>query len=117
MSYKILLDANLSRRLVAKLKPVFPALSHVTDKGLAHHTPEREIWNWAREHGYALIVTRDVDFPAILAQEGPPPKVIHLRLMNQRNATYIRFLTDKADVINAFLEDDEVELLEFTTLD
>jgi len=78
------------------------------------HTPDIVIWRWAKENGYALIVINDEDFPSILAQLGPPPKVVHLRLSNQPNRVYVEFLLEKHDIIQAFLEDETAELLEFT---
>lgn len=38
---------------------------------------DSEIWDFAREHGYA-IVSKDADFRDMALRLRPPPKVIHL---------------------------------------
>ena len=50
---KLLFDQNLSRRLVALLADDFPDSSHVSLVGLAMST-DREVWEDARDHGYAI---------------------------------------------------------------
>lgn len=40
-----------------------------------------EIWERAREAD-AIVMTKDSDFPKRLAQVGPPPRVLHLRMGN-----------------------------------
>ena len=57
---RLLLDQNLSRRLLAELAPIFADSAHVGALGLDPAT-DREIWAYAGEHGY-LIVSKDSDF-------------------------------------------------------
>lgn len=57
---RLLLDENLSRRLVARLAAYFPGSEHVTNAGLEHAT-DREVWEFARRHDY-VIVSKDSDF-------------------------------------------------------
>ena len=42
---------------------------------------DRQIWEFAGEHGYA-IVSKDADFRQLAFMHGPPPKVIWLRVGN-----------------------------------
>ncbi|MCA9845983.1 MAG: DUF5615 family PIN-like protein, partial [Dehalococcoidia bacterium] len=42
---------------------------------------DSEAWDFAREHGYA-IVSKDADFRDMAPRLGPPPKVIHLDVGN-----------------------------------
>ena len=72
----LLLDENLSPRLVQRLASLFPGLSHVRDFGL-QQTDDREIWRWARENG-RTVITADSDFVEMVARTGPPPKLIHI---------------------------------------
>lgn len=67
---KLLFDQNLSRKLVEQLLGVFPESRHVTVDGLDTAT-DREIWDYAREHGYA-IVSKDADFRQLAFLYGPP---------------------------------------------
>ena len=73
----LLLDENLSPRLVQRLASLFPALIHVRDIGLKQ-APDELIWDWAKMNGYT-IVTTDADFAALSGVRGWPPKVIHLQ--------------------------------------
>lgn len=60
---KLLLDENLSRRLVPKLLDVFPGTIHVADVDMLR-TPDPEIWQYAKEHDFTIIANGD-DFLAL----------------------------------------------------
>jgi predicted nuclease of predicted toxin-antitoxin system len=62
---KLLLDENLSRRLVPFLQSNFPGSSHVALLGL-EQASDRAIWEYARDHDF-VIVTRDADFSEMSA--------------------------------------------------
>ena len=72
----LLLDENLSPRLLPRLAGLFPGLIHVRDVGLKQASDET-IWDWAKRNSYT-IVTTDADFAALSGSRGWPPKVIHL---------------------------------------
>lgn len=72
----LLLDENLSPRLIAKLSALFPGMIHVRDAGLKQASDE-VIWAWASRESHT-IVTTDADFAGLSRQLGWPPKVIHL---------------------------------------
>lgn len=72
----LLLDENLSPRLIHRLASLFPGLIHVRDIGLKQASDEM-IWDWARANG-RTVVTTDADFAALSRVRGWPPKVIHL---------------------------------------
>ncbi len=57
---KLLLDENLSRRLVSFLQHAYPGTSQVVLLGL-ESASDREVWQKAKDDGY-VIVTRDADF-------------------------------------------------------
>jgi len=69
---RLLLDQNLSRRLVGELAECFPDSAHVRAVGL-EVASDREIWDYAGEHGY-VIVSKDSDFRQLAFLLGPPPK-------------------------------------------
>jgi predicted nuclease of predicted toxin-antitoxin system len=77
---KLLFDQNLSPRLAARLFDVFPGSSHVFLLGL-DHAEDVEVWNFARDHGFA-VVTKDADFGEMSTLKGFPPKVVWLRIGN-----------------------------------
>ena len=64
---KLLIDANLSPRLVGRLAELFPGSAHVGEA----------IWDYARAQGFT-IVTADSDFLDLAGSRGAPPKVVHL---------------------------------------
>ncbi len=74
---KLLLDENLSRKLVARLAELYPGSAHVADFDLLA-TSDREIWAFAQQEGF-VIVSTDADFYELATTLGPPPKVVWLR--------------------------------------
>ena len=77
---KLLLDHNLSPRIIGKLSDVFGSVVHVDQLGMREDT-DTHLWDYAKEQGYA-IVTKDKDFYQRSALLGAPPKIIHLTLGN-----------------------------------
>ena len=73
-----LIDQNLSRRLVALLRPRWPGARHVLAEGLNQST-DTELWDRARELGLTVL-TKDHDFEALAIASGPPPRVVVLAI-------------------------------------
>jgi predicted nuclease of predicted toxin-antitoxin system len=82
---KLLFDANLSPKLVSRLRELFPGSTHVFDTGLARSTPDERIWQFAAAGGF-IIVTADSDFLNLARSRGTPPKVVHLENCDYRTA-------------------------------
>ena len=57
---KLLLDQNLSPRLVQALEAVYPGSSHVRLLGL-RDADDAVVWEFARDHDF-IIVSKDSDF-------------------------------------------------------
>lgn len=74
---KLLFDENLSRKLVELVRDLFPGSAHITHAGLGSGTSDREIWDYAKQSGFAII-TADTDFVTLANTLGHPPKVIIL---------------------------------------
>jgi predicted nuclease of predicted toxin-antitoxin system len=106
---KLLFDQNLSRKLVDQLQHEFPDSIHVTAVGLGTAT-DRELWQFAREHGFA-IVSKDSDFRQLAFLYGPPPKVIWLRVGNASTAGALQVILDHLDDVLAFDETADAALL------
>lgn len=81
---KLLLDANLSWRLVPKLKSHFLDCVHVDNIDINIPAKDTEIWDFALFNNY-IIVTNDLDFLHFANLKGFPPKVILLKTGNQSN--------------------------------
>ena len=64
---RLLLDENVSWRLVAYLRPHYEVVLHVRDISL-DASPDTSIWRYARQHGYDLL-TKDDDFVRLVVAE------------------------------------------------
>ena len=82
----LLIDENLPASLAAIL-PLDCA--HATDLG--KQVTDHQIWDFARSKN-STILTRDTDFFDRIVLEGPPPKVIWVRLGNIRKRDLERLL-------------------------
>jgi predicted nuclease of predicted toxin-antitoxin system len=89
---KLLLDENLSRRLVPFLKNVYPGRSQVVLAGLESAT-DQALWEYAKANNY-VIVTRDADFEELSLVWGQPPQVIWLKTKNQSKAATLSALLE-----------------------
>lgn len=76
----LLLDENLSPRLIARLSNLFPGITHVSEIDL-RQASDRAIWEHAKFAGNT-IVTADSDFIRMLEDLGAPPKIVHLQRCN-----------------------------------
>jgi predicted nuclease of predicted toxin-antitoxin system len=66
---KLLLDENLSRRLIPFLQHDYPGSSQVVLLAL-EAASDSVVWQTAKDHGY-VIVTRDADFEELSLGLGP----------------------------------------------
>ena len=98
---KLLLDENLSPRLIASIEDLYPGSTHVENCVLVH-TSDSKVWNYAAENGFA-IVTKDSDFSELSVLRGSPPKVIWLRIGNCTTVRAGFLLRDAFPRIQAFL--------------
>lgn len=94
---KLLLDENLSRRLVPFLQHDYPGSNQVVLLGMASAS-DTEVWQKAKDEGY-VIITRDADFQELSLVWGQPPKVIRLKTLNQSRAATLKVLIENRDVI------------------
>ena len=106
---KLLLDENVSPRLVAALRDVFPGAVHVRDIGLSRAT-DAVIWDYARDHSLT-IVSKDSDFHQLSFVRGPPPKVIWIRRGNCTTADIAALLRFNRAEVLAFGADAEAAFL------
>jgi predicted nuclease of predicted toxin-antitoxin system len=77
---KLLLDQNISYKLVKQLEEYFPESSHLKFENLTE-SDDFEIWQFAKDNNFT-IVTQDVDFSEISFLRGIPPKIIWLKFGN-----------------------------------
>jgi predicted nuclease of predicted toxin-antitoxin system len=106
---KLLLDENLSRRLVLRLADLFPESAHVGLVGLLQASDE-DVWKFARSNNFA-IVTADADFYELATTLGFPPKVLWLRACDYPTAVAESLIRGQAIRIVEFLQDSERAVL------
>ena len=107
---KILLDANISWKLVNTLKSIFGECAHVDLIGLNVPAVDIEIWNYALENKYTII-TKDNDFIDLLELKGFPPKIVLLKTGNNSSRALLELLKKIKPMIED-LEKNEYGLLE-----
>lgn len=98
---KLLLDENLSRRLIPFLTHEFPGSSQVALLGM-EQASDMEIWNYAKDHGF-VIVTKDSDYYDLSLLRGTPPKIIWLKVGNANKASITKKLIDNRETIEQLL--------------
>lgn len=75
---KLLLDENLSDRIVYTIIDLYPDSEHVKTLALTN-TDDGIIWEYAKVNGF-VIVSKDSDFHQRSLLYGYPPKFIYLRI-------------------------------------
>ena len=107
---KLLLDQNISFRLVKKIESVFPGTEQVKKLGL-QNKPDKTIWDFAKSNGFT-IVTFDIDFYDLSLLQGHPPKLIWIRSGNITTKNLEKLLMEKSNQIKAFIDDENLSCLE-----
>jgi predicted nuclease of predicted toxin-antitoxin system len=107
---KLLLDANISWKLINNLTPVFGECAHVDLIGIDVPAKDREIWNYAKKNDF-IIITKDNDFVDLLEFNGFPPKVVLLKSGNSNSKSLAQILIRAKSMIED-LENNDYGLLE-----
>ena len=107
---KLLLDENISRRLLPILAASFPGSSHVVLEGLGQAS-DAEVWQFAKQHGF-VVVTKDEDFTALSSLYGRPPCVVKLSVGNCDNDQVARMLMSRCEQVKDQFSDPEVSMVE-----
>ncbi|OAI12821.1 hypothetical protein A1359_13020 [Methylomonas lenta] len=107
---KLLLDENLSRRVVPFLQDTFPGSSQVALLSL-ENVDDRTIWDFAKDQDF-VIVTKDADFYDMSVVYEQPPKIIWLKIGNQSKALTINALVSNREVIELALVSEDKACIE-----
>jgi len=108
---KLLLDANLSWRLIKMLSSDYDEIIHVNSLDLKQPAKDFDIFNYASKNGYC-IVTNDEDFKKLLQSVDFLPKVILLKIGNQSTKFIAGLLTFHKNDIVDFIKSKEYGHLE-----
>lgn len=106
---RLLLDENLSPRLVKLLAESFPGSVHVDDVGL-HGCLDGDVWSYALDHDLVLV-SKDNDFRQLSFLRGAPPKVVWLRIGNAPTRAVADLLRSRKTDVESFVREAETALL------
>lgn len=104
---KLLLDENLSPRLVQALADVFPGSVHRIGLGSEADTV---VWDYARTNRF-IIVSKDSDFHERSVLQGYPPKVVWIRRGNCSVKHIEMLLRNRVDEIRRLEQDPDAAYL------
>ena len=99
---KLLLDENLSNRVVNRIIDLYPDSNHVKNLGLVS-TDDALIWEYAKTNSF-IIVSKDADFHQRSLVYGHPPKFIYLRIGNSPTSKIVDILRNNFNIICKFAE-------------
>jgi predicted nuclease of predicted toxin-antitoxin system len=106
---KLLLDQNISRKLIPLLREEFPGSAHVAELDLAQST-DRQIWDYAGQNDF-VIVSKDSDFRQFAFLFGPPPKAVWLDVGNVGSSTILQLIRHHRETIDHFSDNSEESFL------
>jgi predicted nuclease of predicted toxin-antitoxin system len=109
---KLLLDENLSDRIVDKIIDLYPDSQHVKTLGLIN-TDDAIIWEFAKMNSF-VIISKDSDFHQRSLLYGHPPKFVYLRIGNSPTSKIVQILRDKLSTITQFDSSDTESILVLT---
>ncbi len=108
---KLLIDQNISYRILRKLKS-FPAeIMHVKEVALLDSS-DYTIFMYCQKNQFDAILTMDDDFVKLLNLHSPPPKVIWIRTGNCSTEYLAELILNRSASIKTFIEDPEFTLYE-----
>lgn len=106
---KLLLDENISARIVKYLLDKYPDSTHIDYLEMQGCT-DSDIWELAKAENY-IIVSKDNDFRQRSFLFGAPPKVIWLSIGNNGTQAIKNLILKNHDVISLFNKNNEEGLL------
>ena len=106
---KLLLDNNLSPRMVPELATAHPGTAHVREFQM-QSAGDAAIWTFAKERGF-VILSKDEDFRQRSLLSGHPPKVIWLRVGNRSTDQIVALLMTSRAALASFERDDAASFL------
>jgi len=108
---KVLIDQNISQRILPMLVPQFDILDHVRQLGLTD-AEDYDIFIFARANGYEAVITADDDFVKLINQFSEPPKIIWIRTGNCSTKVLSELLWDKVQTIREFIQSKDFDIYE-----
>ena len=102
----IWVDAQFSPAIAAWLAETFSLDAHNLQSLGLRDAEDEEIFHAARA-AHAIVMTKDADFPALLARNGPPSQIIWITCGNTSNARLKQILAATLPQTLSFLASGE----------
>lgn len=96
---KLLLDENLSNRIIDRIIDLYPGSAHVKTLALIQ-SEDAMIWEYARVNDF--VISKDSDFHQRSFLYGHPPKFIYLRVGNCPTSQIVQILRHNYVTISQF---------------
>jgi predicted nuclease of predicted toxin-antitoxin system len=109
MAVRLLLDENLSERLLSALADVFPGSDHVR-RLRSERVSDSGLWELAGDGDY-LLTTRDEDLIGTSVLRGTPPKILWLNTGHSRNPVIAALIKSHSADIERFATDADLSFL------
>lgn len=109
---KLLLDENLSDRIVPQIVDLYPESAHVKTLALIQ-SEDVMIWEYAKANDF-VIVSKDSDFHQRSLLYGHPPKFIYLRIGNCPTPRIVQILRENYATISQFGDAEQESILVLT---
>jgi len=106
---KLLLDENLSDRIISQITDLYSDSVHVKTLALIQ-SDDLLIWEYAKANDF-VIVSKDSDFHQRSLLYGHPPKFIYLRVGNCPTSKIIEILRDNYATISQFVNAEQESIL------
>lgn len=108
---KLLLDANISWRIIKNIEPYVDECIYVDQCDLKVPAKDIEIWDYAKANQY-IIITNDDDFINYSTIYGYPPKIVIMKTGNLRRIFVQELLLKYLDDIKLLHESSDTGILE-----
>ena len=108
---KLLLDENISWRLIKKLTHVFTDVIHVSALKITQPATDNSIWEFAKKNDY-VIMSKDDDFEKTVLLRKAPPKLIFLKTYNLNTNKLAFLILDNSLKIRDFINSNDNDILE-----
>jgi predicted nuclease of predicted toxin-antitoxin system len=109
---KLLLDQQLSRRLVPLLEADFPGTVHTGGLGLST-ADDRTVWQAAKQADF-ILVSKDRDFVSLALRFGRPPLLVWLKIGNADVQGTANLIVNNTALIKAALADSGALIVELS---
>ena len=111
---KLLLDQNLSYRLLARVEIVFPGSSQIHRLGM-EHADDAVIWSFAQENGFTIVRPRiPISMRGVWSRAFPPQAILWLKCGNVSTQRVQEILLRSMEAISTFIREGQAACLEIT---